>query len=703
MTRPRSGSPPRARVDDGKSTLVGRLLYDTKSVLADQLDAVHRASVDKGLSTPDLSLLVDGLRSEREQGITIDVAYRYFATPRRTFVLADTPGHVQYTRNTVTGASTAQLAILLVDARKGVVEQTRRHAAVLALLGVPRLVLAVNKIDLVDYDQETFEVIAKEFGTHAAALGYADRRGADDPGVRAARRQRGGPLGEHARGTPGPTLLEHLETVPVEPDPHEAPLRFPVQYVIRPRTAGAPGLPRLRRPGRGRAACGRATRCVVLPAGLLTKVTRVDTPDGSLTEATAGRSVTLLLADDIDISRGDLIVGEGEPPRITDELDATLAWLADKPLRPGARVLVKHGARTVRRSSASCAPGSTSRSCPPWTRRSRWSSTRSARSRCARPSRSRSTTTPRHGRTGAFLVIDPADGTTLAAGLVGAPLPVRGRARWRRHWSPSRTAAGTRGPRPRSRRWSTSCARGRRRWTCGRRSSTCPRPGCPTCSPRCTATGHRDVVVVPLLLGKAFHARVDLPSMVAEATARLPRLSVSVSGVLGPDPRLPSVALRRLRAAGARLGDPSLGVILAAAGSSHAPANLAVSTVASSWASLGWAGVEAAFASTAQPDVPAAAAALRARGARADRRGVVVPRPRAGCRTGSRRRRSRRTRRRSWPSRSARTRPWPTWCSTGTPPPRPPFAATRPLRLTESNQASTRGKRECLTVIATAR
>src|SRR5215469_4537898 len=161
-------------VDDGKSTLVGRLLYDTKSVLADQLDAVTRASVDKGLSTPDLSLLVDGLRAEREQGITIDVAYRYFATPKRSFVLADTPGHVQYTRNTVTGASTAQLAVLLVDARRGVVEQTRRHTAVLALLGVPRLVLAVNKIDLVDYEESTFALIAKEFIAYATALGYAE-------------------------------------------------------------------------------------------------------------------------------------------------------------------------------------------------------------------------------------------------------------------------------------------------------------------------------------------------------------------------------------------------------------------------------------------------------------------------------------------------------------------------------------------------
>jgi sulfate adenylyltransferase subunit 1 len=226
-------------VDDGKSTLVGRLLYDTKSVLADQLDAVTRASADRGLATPDLSLLVDGLRSEREQGITIDVAYRYFATPRRSFVLADTPGHVQYTRNTVTGASTAQLAILLVDARKGVLEQTRRHAAVLALLGVPRLVLAVNKIDLLDYDQTVFDQIAKEFTTHAHALGYTDDQLLTIP-VSALL---GDNVVDKSTNMPwydGPTLLDHLETVPAEPDQGDAPLRFPVQYVIRPRTPEHP-------------------------------------------------------------------------------------------------------------------------------------------------------------------------------------------------------------------------------------------------------------------------------------------------------------------------------------------------------------------------------------------------------------------------------------------------------------------------------
>jgi sulfate adenylyltransferase subunit 1 len=411
-------------VDDGKSTLVGRLLYDTKSVLADQLDAVHRASVDKGLSTPDLSLLVDGLRSEREQGITIDVAYRYFATPRRTFVLADTPGHVQYTRNTVTGASTAQLAILLVDARKGVVEQTRRHAAVLALLGVPRLVLAVNKIDLVDHDQETFEVIAKEFGTHAAALGYADGSVLTIP-VSALR---GDNVVDRSANTPwytGPTLLDHLETVPVEADPHEAPLRFPVQYVIRPRTEEHPDY----RGYAGQVAAGSVRpgdEVLVLPAGRLTKVTRVDTADGSLTEATAGRSVTLLLADDLDIARGDLIVGEGKPPRLTDELDATLAWLADKPLRAGARVLVKHGTRTVAavvdelRTRFDEQKLSTVDS--PESLELNEIGQVSVRTAERIPVDDYAT----HGRTGAFLVIDPADGTTLAAGLVGSPLPVRG-------------------------------------------------------------------------------------------------------------------------------------------------------------------------------------------------------------------------------------------------------------------------------------
>ncbi|MCG8926876.1 sulfate adenylyltransferase subunit 1 [Lentzea sp. CC55] len=409
-------------VDDGKSTLVGRLLYDTKSVLADTLDAVHRASADRGLATPDLSLLVDGLRSEREQGITIDVAYRYFATPKRSFVLADTPGHVQYTRNTVTGASTAQLAVLLVDARKGVIEQTRRHAAVLALLGVPRLVLAVNKIDLVDYDEVTFSRIAKEFTAHATALGYTEDSVVEIPVSALA----GDNVVEKSANTPwysGPTLLEHLETVPVEPDPHDAPFRFPVQYVIRPRTAehldyrGYAGL----------IAAGTVKpgdEVVVLPSGRRSTVTKIDTADGELAEAAAGRSVTLLLADDIDISRGDLISVAGNEPNVTDELDATLCWLAEKPLRPGARVLVKHGTRTVQamvtdlrdrfdeqRLSSVDSPGSLE-----------LNEIGRVALRLAEPVPLDDYSSSR--RTGSFLVIDASDGSTLAAGLVGAPLPL---------------------------------------------------------------------------------------------------------------------------------------------------------------------------------------------------------------------------------------------------------------------------------------
>ncbi|GAA4876793.1 sulfate adenylyltransferase subunit 1 [Saccharopolyspora cebuensis] len=407
-------------VDDGKSTLVGRLLHDTKSVLADQLDAVHRASADRGLATPDLSLLVDGLRAEREQGITIDVAYRYFATPRRTFVLADTPGHVQYTRNTVTGASTAQLAVLLVDARNGVVEQTRRHAAVLALLGVPRLVLAVNKIDMVDFDESVYDRIAAEFRTHAAALGYAEDAVLTIP-VSALL---GDNVVERSARMPwytGPSLLEHLEQVPVAPDPEDVPFRMPVQYVIRPRTAEHPDY----RGYAGQVAAGVVTageEVVVLPAGLRTRVAKVDTPDGPAPRAAAGRSVTLLLEDDFDIARGDLIAAAADAPRVTDELDATVCWLAEKPLGPGSKVLVKHGTRTVQALveeltarfdeqalSSVAAPDSLA-----------LNEIGRVRLRTSEPLPVDDYAASR--RTGSFLVVDPSDGTTLAAGLIGVPL-----------------------------------------------------------------------------------------------------------------------------------------------------------------------------------------------------------------------------------------------------------------------------------------
>ena len=332
-------------VDDGKSTLVGRLLYDTKSVLADQIDAVTKASVDRGMDTPDLSLLVDGLRAEREQGITIDVAYRYFATPARSFVLADTPGHVQYTRNTVSGASTAQLVILLVDARSGVVAQTRRHAAVMALLGVPRLVLAVNKIDLVENAAEVFAEISAEFNQITASLGYSPEQVQEIP-VSALH---GDNVAIRSENTPyydGPTLIEHLETVPNELDRGQVGLRFPVQYVIRPRTPEYPDY----RGYAGLVAAGSVSvgdEIVVQPSGLRSTIAKIDTPDGALDTAHAGRSVTLLLTDDIDISRGDLIASAADAPEPAQQFITTVCWLSEKPLRAGARLLLKHGAKTT--------------------------------------------------------------------------------------------------------------------------------------------------------------------------------------------------------------------------------------------------------------------------------------------------------------------------------------------------------------------
>jgi sulfate adenylyltransferase subunit 1 len=331
-------------VDDGKSTLVGRLLHDTKSVLADQLEAVEDASRRRGREALDLALLTDGLRAEREQGITIDVAYRYFATPARRFILADTPGHVQYTRNMVTGASTADLALILVDARNGVVEQTRRHAAVAALLRVPHLVLAVNKMDLAGYAEPVFARITEEFGHYAASLGT--------PGVTAI------PISAlagdnvvtrsaHMDWYDGPTLLAHLETVPVGTGRSGAPARFPVQYVIRPQTPGHPG----HRGYAGQIASGAfrvGERVTVLPSGLTSTVTGIDLLGESVPAARAPQSVTLRLADDIDVSRGDLIAPTASAPPVTQDIAATVCHLHERPLRTGDRVLLRHGTRTVR-------------------------------------------------------------------------------------------------------------------------------------------------------------------------------------------------------------------------------------------------------------------------------------------------------------------------------------------------------------------
>ncbi|MGI5131789.1 sulfate adenylyltransferase subunit 1 [Pseudonocardia sp. CA-107938] len=406
-------------VDDGKSTLVGRLLYDTKSVLADQIEAVTRASVDKGLSTPDLSLLVDGLRAEREQGITIDVAYRYFSTPTREFVLADTPGHVQYTRNTVTGASTAELAVLLVDARYGVVEQTRRHAAVLALLRVPRLVLAINKIDLVDYDEAVLTAIGKDFAGLARSLGFPDEAVTTIPVSALV----GDNVVERSERTPwyeGPTLLGHLESVPVTGPEVDAPFRLPVQYVIRDHATDYRGYA-------GQVAAGTVApgdAVVVLPAGIPTTVTSVDTADGPLDAAGAGRSITVRLADDIDISRGDLIAAAADAPGVTSELDATLCWLADKPLRPGARMLLKHGTRTTQ-----VIVGALGEKLDTDTVAWVDGTEQLGINDIARVALRTADQLPVDAyaairATGSFLLIDPPTGNTLAAGLVGQPLQV---------------------------------------------------------------------------------------------------------------------------------------------------------------------------------------------------------------------------------------------------------------------------------------
>ncbi len=404
-------------VDDGKSTLVGRLLYDTKSVLADQIEAVHRASVDKGLSTPDLSLLVDGLRAEREQGITIDVAYRYFSTPQREFVLADTPGHVQYTRNTVTGASTAELAVLLVDARSGVVEQTRRHAAVLALLRVPRLVLAINKIDLVRYDEELLKAIAKDFTGLARSLGFADDAVVTIP-VSALLGDNVVDRSQHTPWYDGPTLLHHLESVPVTGPEVSAPFRMPVQYVIRHHATDYRGYA-------GQVAAGTVTpgdAVVVLPGGAQTTVTAVETADGPLPAAGAGRSVTIRLADDIDLSRGDVLADASAAPTVTAELDAVLCWLSDKPLRQGARLLVKHGTRTTQAIIGALGDQLDTETVT-------WVDTpgQLAINDIGRVTLRTADPLPVDDyaairATGSFLLIDPPTGNTLAAGLIGAPL-----------------------------------------------------------------------------------------------------------------------------------------------------------------------------------------------------------------------------------------------------------------------------------------
>ncbi|WAL98650.1 sulfate adenylyltransferase subunit 1 [Streptomyces sp. Je 1-369] len=406
-------------VDDGKSTLVGRLLHDSKSVLTDQLEAVERASASRGADAPDLALLTDGLRAEREQGITIDVAYRYFATARRRFILADTPGHVQYTRNMVTGASTAELTIILVDARNGVVEQTRRHTAIAALLRVPHVVLAVNKMDLVGYEESVFAAIAEEFTAYATGLGVPEVTAVP---ISALAGDNVVEPSAHMDWYGGPTVLEHLETVPVGHDPEPCAARLPVQYVIRPRTAEHPDY----RGYAGRIVAGTfrvGEQVTVLPSGRTTKISGIDVLGEPVGTAWTTQSVTVLLQDDVDVSRGDLIVPSAAAPTLTQDVTATVCHVADTPLTVGHRVLLKHGTRTVKAIVKDIPSRLTldDLSQHPHPGRLAANDIGRVRLRTAEPLPLDAYADSR--RTGSFILIDPRDGTTLTAGMVDGSEP----------------------------------------------------------------------------------------------------------------------------------------------------------------------------------------------------------------------------------------------------------------------------------------
>jgi sulfate adenylyltransferase large subunit len=336
-------------VDDGKSTLIGRLLHDTKALFEDTLQAVAHTSARRGYEGLDLALVTDGLRAEREQGITIDVAYRYFATPRRTFIIADTPGHARYTRNMVTGASTADVAVILLDARAGLVEQTRRHAVIAATLGIPRVVLAVNKMDLVGWSEARFDELAEEFACFVDPLGLVSTTPIPLSALH------GDNVVEPTHRSSwyaGPTLLAFLEEVPTaraEVSPLGA--RLPVQWVIRPR----PGEADARRRYAGTLAAGRlrpGDAVVVLPSGDRTTVRSLDAAEEGLAEAEAGAAISVQLDDELDVGRGDLIAHADAPPAVTRQLEAAVCWFAERPLLPRARLLLQHTTRTTKAIAA---------------------------------------------------------------------------------------------------------------------------------------------------------------------------------------------------------------------------------------------------------------------------------------------------------------------------------------------------------------
>ncbi len=334
-------------VDDGKSTLIGRLLFDTKTILADTLHAIEKTSAKRGMTAVDLSLLTDGLQAEREQGITIDVAYRYFSTGTRKYIIADAPGHEQYTRNMVTAASTANLAIILVDARKGVLTQTRRHSYLASLVGIPHLVVAVNKMDLVDYDQATFERIKADYLAFGAKLGIKDVRFIP---LSALNGDMIVDRGERLSWYDGPTLLEILEAVPAAHTEQAENFRFPVQFVCRPHDSANPELHDYRgfmgRVESGEISIGDAV--TVLPSGRISSVRDIQIGGERLPRAIHEQSVTLLLADEIDISRGDMIVKSAEQPQALKQIDATVCWLSETPMSPARTYLLRHTTREVK-------------------------------------------------------------------------------------------------------------------------------------------------------------------------------------------------------------------------------------------------------------------------------------------------------------------------------------------------------------------
>jgi len=331
-------------VDDGKSTLIGRLLHDSKSIFEDQLTSITNTTRKRGMEGVDLSLLTDGLQAEREQGITIDVAYRYFATPKRKFIIADTPGHEQYTRNMVTGASTANLAIILIDARKGVLTQSRRHAYLASLVGIPHLVVAVNKMDLVDYSQSVFEKICKDFATFAEKLNL---RNIEYIPMSALNGDMVVERGDHLDWYQGSTLMDLLENVSIEDDINHEDFRFPVQWVCRPQTKELHDF----RGYMGRIESGSirvGDKVTLLPSGLTSRIKEILVYEGPIHEAIAPQSVTLTIEDHLDISRGDVLVRTGETPRVTKAFDAMLCWLSEQPLDPNRKYLIKHTTRIIK-------------------------------------------------------------------------------------------------------------------------------------------------------------------------------------------------------------------------------------------------------------------------------------------------------------------------------------------------------------------